>query len=127
MTPIELMALIVLVVGAVKLIVLVISPKSWIGVMKQVWSNSVLAMIVCIILAAIVLYTLVNNGIGIVQIFAVILFIVLLAGIGVSAYAKEITDFAIKLLKGKNILKKSWICILIWALLIIWGLKELFF
>ena len=124
---VETLALIFMVVAAVKIIVLLVNPKSWIGLIKKVWDNSVLTMVISLILAAVVLYYLViEGGVGIVQILAVSLFMALLAGVGISSYSKEVTKLAIKLLKDKDVLKKSWVYIVIWVLLLIWGFRELF-
>ena len=65
--------------------------------------------------------------ITIVQIFAVMLFIALMAAMGISAYAREFVPLAKKLLKDRNILRKAWLLIVIWIILLIWAFKELFF
>ncbi len=126
-TSVEILALIFLVAAAIKILVILISPKSWSDlVVKKVWKNSNLMMIVSLILAAAVLYLLLGAGITITEIFAVMLFLSLLAAVGVAIYAREVVSVAQRLLKDRNIVKKSWLYILIWIILILWGLKELF-
>ncbi len=122
---IEVMALIVVVAAAIKILVILVKPKAWVGIVKKIWVNSALVGIVSLVLAAVVLYYLMQAGITIVQIFAVMLFIALLAAVSAAVYSKEIMGLAQKLLKDKNILKKAWLAILVWIILIIWALKEL--
>ena len=59
------------------------------------------------------------------QIFAVMLFVSLLAALGIAAYSKEVVGLAEKLMKDKKILKKSWFYLLIWIALVVWGLAAL--
>lgn len=125
MTPIEIMALIFIIVGAIKLIVILVKPKAWASLVKKVWSSPILVMIVALILAAITLnYLLVE--LSIIHIFAVMLFTALLAAISMAAYPKEIVALAQKMLKDKAVIKKAWLSIIIWIVLIIWGLSMFF-
>ena len=126
MTPVEIMALILAIVIALKLIVVLIKPKAWLdGVVKPVWKNPAVTMIISLILAAVTLYYLNASGIGIVQIFATMLFLVLLFAVGISVYFNEIMAMATKMLKNKAIIKKSWLYILIWIALTVWVLYAL--
>jgi hypothetical protein len=125
MTPIEIMALIILVVATIKILIILVNPKTWVGVIDRVWASPALMMIVSLILAAISLYYLLQEGITIVQIFAVMLFMSFLIAIGVSVYVKEILSMSKKLLKDRSIIKRSWLYLLIWIVLIVWGFKEL--
>lgn len=126
-TAIEILALILIIVAAIKIIVILVSPKTWANmVVKKVWQSPDLMIVVSLILAAGVLYLLINAGITIVEIFAVMLFVSLLAAVGVAIYSKEVVSVAQKLLKDRNIVKRSWLYIIIWIALLIWGLKELF-
>ena len=125
-TPIEWMALILIVVSAVKIITILVNPGAWnANVVKKVWANSNLAMIVSLILAAIVLYYLLQGGLTIVQILAVTLFVALLMAAGAAAYKKELIAMADKMLKDKAMIKKSWIYIIVWVVLLAWGVKVL--
>lgn len=127
MTPIEIFALILAVVAAIKIMVIFIQPKSWLGLVKAVYKTPTLTMIVSLVLAAIVLYYLVwVEGITIIQIFAVMLFVGLLAAITMSSYFKEVTGVAEKMLRDKSILKKAWLSIIVWIVLIVWALYTLF-
>ena len=76
MTPIEIIALVFALVVAVKIIVILIKAETWMKFVKFIYSNSVLAQIISLILAGVTLYYLVRvEGLSIVQIFAVFLFI----------------------------------------------------
>jgi len=125
MTPIEIIALIVAILIAIKIVIILVKPKAWVdSVVKKVWVNPLVIGITCLILAAIVLYYLIQGGMTIIQIFAVMGFVALLGGLGVAVYASEVIGFAEKLLK-QGIVKKSWLQLIIWIALTIWALKEL--
>ena len=98
MTPVEIFALIVALAAAIKIVVILINPKAWINVVKKVYTNNSLLMIVSLILAAVVLYYLLME-ITIIQIFAVMLFLMLLMAMGMAIYKKEIISITPKLLK----------------------------
>ena len=46
--------------------------------------------------------------------------------VGVAVYAKEVLGVARKLLKDRKIIKRSWLYLILWIALMIWGFKELF-
>lgn len=126
MTPIEIIALIIIIISAIKIIVILVNPKSWADVVKKIWVNPMVTSIIALILAAIVLYYLVwIEGITIVQIFAVIAFVVLLMAVGIGTYAKEVISMSTRMLK-KGVLKRAWFYTLIWIVLMVWAVKELF-
>ena len=56
MTPVEIMALIVVVAAAIKIVVFLINPKSWAKVIDRVYGNSVLTMFLSLVLALVSLY-----------------------------------------------------------------------
>ena len=125
MTPIETFALILIIASAVKLVVVIINPKSWLNMVKNIWINITLATIISLVLASIVLYYLLQE-LTIVQILATTLFVALLIAAGMAVYANELMKIFDKALKDKSLIKKSWLYILVWLVLLIWGLKELF-
>lgn len=126
MTPIEIMALIIIIISAIKIIVILAKPSAWAEVVKKIWANPMITSIICLILAGITLYYLVwIEGMTIVQILAVTLFVVLLMAVGIGMYATEMISMATKMLK-KGVLKRAWFYTLIWVVLLIWGAKELF-
>jgi len=125
MTPIEIIALIIIIISAIKIIVILANPKAWADLVKKVWVNPMVMSIVSLILAAIVLYYLIQSGLTIVQILAVTAFVGLLMAVGIGIYANEVISMATKMLK-KGILKKAWLYTLLWVALIVWGAYELF-
>lgn len=120
----ETLASIIIILSVIKLIVLFISPKSLYGFARKIYSHPNVMSISAVVLAAIVLYYLINASITIVDIFAVMLFIVLIMVVGIAKYANEMMDWVLKK-DPKNILKEMWLYILIWILLLIWGIVEL--
>ena len=129
MTIVEWMAVIVAIAVVIKLLVLLVKPSAWMKIaIKPVYSlHPVLLMIVGLVLAGGSLYYLLDSGITIVQIFAVMFFIAMAAMMGIAVYAKEIFSLANKMLKTKQFLRKAWLAIIVWLVLAIWALKELFF
>ena len=123
---IEIIALIVVLVTIIKLLVILVKPASWMKVVRPVYKTPALTMIVSLILAAVVLYYLLQGGITIVQIFAVMGLIALLAAITMSAYFKEVVAMADKMLKDKKIVKRAALSIIIWLVLAVWALYVLF-
>lgn len=125
LNPIETIALLVAIISIIKLFFVLTNPKSWLSVVKSVYSNKLLTTIVSTVLALIVLNYLIKE-ISIAQIFAVMAFVMLLFAITASSYGKDIIALAEKTYKDKNRLNKTWFPILIWAMLLIWLLFFLF-
>ena len=126
MTPIQIMALIVALLGAIKLIVVLMSPKAWIDkVVKPIYANPMVTTIIALIIGGISLWYLLKE-LTIVYIFAVMLFVMSLMLLGFSAYSKEAIAMAQKVLKDKDAIKKAWLPIIIWILLLIWVFYTLF-
>jgi hypothetical protein len=124
MTPIQIIALIFCVVVAIKILVVIFSPKAWMKFAKGMWKNPMFGIIYFILLV-IVFYFLIKE-VSVVQILAVSAFLALLMGLQLSRYSKDTMDFAQKLAKNKKDLwKKNWFYVLIWVALIVWGLIEI--
>ena len=113
----EIFALIILAVIAIKLVVVLVSPKSWMKVVKVFFKRPILTEIVCLVLAIIVLYILMIS-LMLTEIFAVLLFLSLMCMATFACYAKESSAFAQKVLKNRKGLKKAWPIILYWVILI---------
>ena len=84
MEIITVFALIIALLALVKILVILVKPKVWLNLVKSIWSVPMLTMIVCLILAAIVFYYLIQE-LTIIQIMATTLFIALLAGMTFAA------------------------------------------
>lgn len=125
-TPIEALAFIIAALSLIKILVILVNPMSWFkGVVKPIYSNSFRLQFIGIILAGVSLFYLLEEF-TIVQIFAVMFFFASLMLLGVGAYTKDLLAFADKIYKRKGAIRKAWLSILIWFILIIWVLVELF-
>lgn len=125
MNQLEILALIVVVLGLIKFIVIALKPGAWASVPKTMFAKPVLSAVVSLILAAGVLYVLLRF-ITIVHIFAVMLFMMLLMFGTMSMYYKELEPMVNKLLKSKSFMKKAWLPIVIWLVLMLWALVVIF-
>ena len=121
----EIAAFVLIVLGLTKILIVSFNPKKWMGVIKFLYSRPLTLFIIEFALAAILFYYLIQQF-TIVQIMAVIALGALLTGMVFSLYSKETLDWASRLLRGKTLLKKAWIPIIIWLALILWTLLELF-
>lgn len=122
-TPIEIIALVLIVLSAIKIILL---PKIWMKyVVKPLYSKAMILFAVELILAGVVLYFLLQSGLTIVQVLAAVAFGALLTGFTFAWYGKETLAWARTVIK-KDIWKRAWLPILIWVALLTWGALELF-
>ncbi|MEW6063512.1 MAG: hypothetical protein AB1571_04050 [Nanoarchaeota archaeon] len=125
LTAIEITALIISLLALIKIIVILIRPRSWLGVVHLIYAKPNVTMISALVLALIVLSYLLQE-LTIVQVFASMLFLALLTIFSVAIYYTEIKTLADKLYKDKNLLRKSWLPILVWLILIFWTFFEIF-
>jgi len=124
LTPIEWIVTIFAVIGLIKLIVITTNKQSWWHITKKFYNNPGLFGFIALILAAIVFYYLLQE-LTIVQIIAVATFVTLLVGFGFVGYSKEVLVLAEKILK-KGFSGWTWFYILIWLILLVWALYEIF-
>jgi len=125
MTPIQIMALIVALLGAIKMVVVFLSPKSWINsVVKPIYKTPMIASLAGLIVTGVSLYYL-NQELTIVQIFAVFLLFMGLMLMTFAAVSKEMIKLAENVLR-KDGLMRFWLPILVWILLLIWVFYALF-
>jgi len=125
-TPVEIIALIVIVISLIKILTLLIKPQSWMNLSKNVYSNPKLTSLIALILAGIVLYYLIQSGITIVQILAVTAFVALLIAIGLASEVEPLMKKYEKMIKKGNLWKEYWLYTLLWVLLMLWGIREIF-
>jgi len=125
MTPIELFALIVVAISLIKIFVILVNPNKWIDFVETVWKNPAMVFVASLILAAVVLYYLLQV-ISIVEVFAVILFVILLSASTISVYSRDFVAFGRRMLRDKRIINKFWPAIIIWSLLSLWALSSIF-
>ncbi|KKK67488.1 hypothetical protein LCGC14_2953570 [marine sediment metagenome] len=122
---VEIIALVLVLLVIVKLLIVSFSPKSWLGLVKALYSTPVILFFVELILAAIVFYYLLQQ-LTIIQIMAAIALGALLTGMSFAIYGKETIAWGTKLLRDKSFLRKAWLPILIWLALAVWTLMALF-
>ena len=123
-STIEWFALFLAVFVLIKLIVISINPKSWMRFSKNLFVKPWLTTSISLILALVVLYYLLVE-MTIVQIFAVMLFLTLIMIAGTAHFAKDLHKTFDKKIQEK--IKDSWLSIIIWFILSIWVLIQLFF
>ena len=120
---VEFLATIFIVIGILKLLFFLVAPNALLEHAKRFYANPRVVSFFAFILAAIVLYFLVSAGVTIVQIFAIGVFIGLLLIMKLAPYAQDM----LKKMKPQALLKEHWFYMIIWVLLMAWGIKELFF
>ncbi len=120
MAALETLAAIFAILVLVKLLFVIISPKSWMKLTEAVWKNGTLLGIICLVLSAVVGYYIFAS-ISIVQVAAVMLFTSLLIAVAWAPYPNAV----LKLRKVVS-LKKSWLSVLIWLAIAIWTLYAIF-
>tara|TARA_Y100000310_G_C20484276_1_gene716146 strand:+ start:135 stop:524 length:390 start_codon:yes stop_codon:yes gene_type:complete len=124
-TALETIALIFILFSLLKIIIIAINKNLWVNsVSKKILKKPHPYAFLFLILSLIVLYYLLKE-LTIVQIIAASTFTVLLVGFGMLQYTKELGSVITKVQKDKHIIKKAWAYILIWIILLLWGLKEI--
>ncbi|MFC1800602.1 hypothetical protein ACFLYT_00955 [Nanoarchaeota archaeon] len=124
MTPVEIMALILALIACVKIIVLLFNPKAFTGVPKKFFKKPAVTMVVALILAIVALYYLLTE-LTIVQIFASSFFVMMMVLMTYAAFPKVVMSMTDKIFK-ENILKKAWLPVAIWIVIVAWVLYALF-
>ena len=125
MTPIEIIALVFVIFALIKLLVICINPASWKSVVKAIYVKSVFTTIAALIIALVILRYLLQE-LTIVQIFASMTFMMALMMVQFAALGNEIVELSDKFLNDRNILKKMWLSLSIWIVLMGWVLYEIF-
>ena len=129
MTPIEIIALIFIIISVIKLITIAVSPKAWYGssnpLVKLVW-NRISATIFSLIIGGLILYYLLAE-ISIVQVFASVMFgfllMILTVAPDVEKVLKAVPDHIEK--KKGSFLAHYWPAIIVWAGLMAWTVWEI--
>lgn len=125
-TAIEIFALIILVLSLIKILVIFKNPMTWLNkVVKPMYNNPVRLQIVGLILGAGSLYYLLQV-MSIVHIFAVMFFFSMILLVGITPYSKDMLSFTTKIYKQEGIMKRAWLSLGLWLILIMWALYELF-
>ena len=124
LTPIEIIATIFAVFGLLKIIIVLRNKDDWLKITKKIYMNPQNSGLVLIILATLVFYYLIQE-LTIVQIIAASTFMALLMGIAFLEFSKDLLPLAKKML-NKGISGWLWIYTIIWVVLLLWTLSEIF-
>jgi hypothetical protein len=119
MTSIEVLATIFAVLVLVKLAFIRTNPKAWMNFAQPILRNSVVALSVYLVLAAVVGY-FIFSSMTIVQVGAVMLFTSLLMGVGLAPYSQVILKVGQEMLTEG--VEKAWLSMLIWTCISLWVL-----
>jgi len=126
MTPVEVMATVLALLIAVKLLVIFVNPRAWIkNVALPIYSHSTVTMCFGVLLGGASLWFLLQT-LTIVDIFAVMFFLSMIMMIGVASFPKEMVSLSKKFYSDHKLVKQSWLSVSIWVVLTVWVLWELF-
>jgi len=120
LSVIKVLAGLLIVLAMVKLVIVLVSPQVWVRFMKRVYAVPVLTSMVALILAALVLYLLLQSGLSIVQVLAVTVFVSLLLVAGGAPFSKQLIDW-LETQSLTTILRAQWVYVVVWVGLLAWG------
>jgi hypothetical protein len=116
----EILAAILILLSLVKVTMLFVNPRAWVGLTKRIYTDTKLTSVVSLALAGIVLYLLIRSGIDIVQILAVCLFLSLLIMVGITPYAPRLFAWY-ETQEIDQLFKEQWLSVLVWVAILAWG------
>lgn len=125
MTPIEIIALVIIIVAAIKMLILLVKPKAWMNFAKAIYKKKAVAVTIGLVLGGVVLYYLIQE-LTIVQILAVAAFIAMLFMIGISGHASDLIGRYEREIKAGKLWKENWFYTFLWIALLAWGALVLF-
>ncbi len=130
MTTVEKLALIFVIFSIIKIIVVSVNPKLWYGnanPLIKITAKKTNGIVFFLVFFAIVLACLLTE-LTIVQIFAATVFGFLLLMLSLYPYLGKIIELVVGDTKtGGSFWRKNWIVSIIWMMLLIWVIWELFF
>jgi hypothetical protein len=125
MTPVDIMALLLVVILFTKLGTMFFFPSSLLTTTKKIYGSPTVVLTgVGLVMAGVTGYFLLQE-LSIVQVFACLLFFSSLTMIGVASFTEELISFAEKIMTP-DIMKKTMMAWIVWVFLALWVLKELF-
>lgn len=124
-STVEIFALILAILVVIKLLVLVVNKNAWLNIVKPLYAGSKAVSWISGILGLVVLYYILQSGMNIVQIFAAMLFFVLMMLMVVSAYGNDLMSVAKKVMK-RGFPAIVWVASIIWLVLSIWVIYTVF-
>jgi hypothetical protein len=116
----ETLATILILLSLIKLAVVLVNPRAWLGFVKRFYANPQVASVVALVVAGVILLLLILSGLDIVQILAVSLFVVCLIVVGIVPYAPHILAW-IEAQDMQQLIKQQWLYGSVWLALLIWG------
>jgi hypothetical protein len=125
-TSIEIIALVLIIFAAIKMLVLLVKPASWMNFARKIYSKPLVIQVISFILAGIVLYYLIGAGITIVEILAISAFVGLLIVVGLASEVDNIIKKYQTMIKQGKLWKRYWFYTLLWIALLVWGALVLF-
>ena len=125
MTPVEIIALIIVLLGLTKFVMLMAKPQAWLGGGKKLLANGQVFTAVSFVLMLVALRYLLTE-LTIVQIFAVFGFVMPFMWLAFAGNKEELMAMAEKRVGQGNVFKKNWLISLIWLALMVWVLVEIF-
>ena len=125
-TSVEIIALVLIAISAVKMLMLVIKPQAWMNFAKALYNKPVVMKIVGVVLGGVVLYYLVDSGMTIVQILATSAFVAMLFLVGLAEDAGAFIKKYQAQIKAGKLWKNYWFYTLLWIALLVWGALVLF-
>ena len=121
---IEWFVLVFAVLVLIKLILITFNPKGWFKFAKKIYGAPTVTFVVILILAAVLFYYLWLE-LGILMLMAGVVLGSLLTALTFMLWSKETMALATKIYK-ESVFKKGWFVILLWLVLMVWVLVELF-
>ena len=125
-TSVEIIALILIAISAVKMLILLIKPQAWMGFAKAIYKKPIVMKLVGVVLGGVILYYLIDSGMTIVQILATSAFVAMLFVVGLSEDAGTFIKKYQAQIKAGKLWKKFWFYTLLWIALLVWGALVLF-
>lgn len=121
---IEWFVLVFAILVLIKLIFITFNPKAWFKFAKKIYGTPTITFTVILILAAVLFYYLWVE-LGILMLMAGVVLGSLLTALTFMLWSKETMALATKIYK-ESVFKKGWFVILLWLVLMVWVLVELF-
>lgn len=121
---IKALAGLLIVLAAIKLVIVLVSPRVWMRLMKRIYAVPVLTSVIALILAALVLYLLLQSGLSIVQVLAVTVFVSLLLVAGGAPFSRQFISW-LETQSLTSILRAQWAYVVVWVALLAWGAWKL--
>ena len=90
----EFLAIILISLASIKLIILLIHPNLWFGLLENIYSKPQVVSSLAFALALLVLFFIIQSGVTVIEILAVCLFVALLIATGIANFADDFIVWA---------------------------------